>query len=391
MSMVQSRPMAAIPADLSGPLRPYLEDAADEMVREIGGLVAEYDRPPASRYAQRMRWAVRETVRVFVEGIGSPDVDWRHLTEIYTYIGAYEARKGRGLDGLQTAIRVSGQVACRRFIRDARRLGWSLQTLGQITESLFVFLERIAGAAAQGYSDAQERLATERERYRWRLRDLLIADPPASREAIAELARPANWPVPQTIAVVAFRPPPGPAGPVLPPTVLADWHGTRPYVVVPDPDGPGQDRLVTSLFVNCATAIGPTVPLTQGHLSLRWALRTLELVQHGAIAADGPVASLDHLPTLATSMCAELIELALPIRLGPLMALPDHRRIPLTRTLMAYIESRDNAVAAADRLQVHCQTVRYRMHRLESLLGDVIYDPARRAELMLLLHAAARR
>jgi len=376
---------------LSGPLRPHLEATADEMVREISGLVHEYDRPPASPYAQRMRWAIRETVRVFVDAMDNPEVDWRHLTEIYGYIGAYEARKGRTLDGLQTAIRVSGQVACRRFIRDARRLDWSLQTLGQITESLFVFLERIAGAAARGYADAHELLATERERYRWRLRDLLIADPGPAREAVVDLARPANWAVPQTIAIVAFRPPPDSGGPVLPPTVLADWHGAQPYLIVPDPDGPGRDRLIGRLLADCPRALGPTVSLTQGHVSLRWARRTLELVEHGSIADAGPVAALDHLPALAASMCEELISLALPLRLGPLMELPENRRTPLVETLLAYIESRDNAVAAADRLHVHCQTVRYRMHRLEALLGDIIYDPMRRSELLLLLHAAVRR
>jgi hypothetical protein len=373
--------------DLFVPLRPHLEAAAQEMVREIRGLVPEYDRPPASRYAKQMRWAVRETVRMFVDAMTDPDVDWSHLTGIYASIGAYEARKGRNLNGLQTAIRVSGQVACRRFIRDAQRLDWSLRTLGQITESLFVFQERIAGAAAQGYADAHERLATERERFRWRLRDLLIAEPPGSREAIVELARSADWPVPQTIAVVAVEA--RRVAPVLPPTMLADWHCSSPYVIVPGPDGHGQSRLIDSL--GYPSAVGPWVPVDMGAVSRRWARRTLMLVDQGMIAAERPVRCLDHLPDLAASRSGELLRLALPARLGPLMALPEHRRRPLIETLLAYVECRDNAVAAADRLLVHCQTVRYRMRRLETLLGDVIYDPDRRVELVILLYAATRR
>ena len=150
--------LAALPAEVASPMLPHLEAAAVEMVEEIQGLVPEYARPPESRYGRRMRWAVEETVRQFVDAIGRPGMEWEKVTGIFEEIGAYEARKGRSLDGLQTAIRVSGQVACRRFIKDARRLDWSLDTLGQITESLFVFLERIAGATGQGYARAQGEL-----------------------------------------------------------------------------------------------------------------------------------------------------------------------------------------------------------------------------------------
>lgn len=191
-------PLSQVPAEVASSMLPHLEAAAVEMVREIQGLVPEYARPPGSRYGRQMRWAVGETVRQFVDAIGRPDADWERVTGIFEGIGAHEARQGRSLDGLQTAIRVSGQVVCRRFIKDARRLGWSLDTLGRFTESLFVFLERIAGAAAQGYARAQGEIAGERERFRRRLRDLLVMNPPTSAEAIGEPARAAGWPVPRT-------------------------------------------------------------------------------------------------------------------------------------------------------------------------------------------------
>jgi hypothetical protein len=383
-------PLAHVPADLAAPLRPHLEAAAEEMVREIQALVPEYARPMESSYGRRMKWAVQETVRHFVDGMGRPDFDWSELTEIYAGIGAHEAGNGRNLDGLQTAIRVSGQVACRRFIKDARRLDWPLDLLGQITESLFVFLERLAGAAAQGYAAAQEQVVTERERSRWRLRDLLVVDPPASREAIADLARSARWQPPRTIGLVAVRPPLGHPPPVMPPSILADWHGPAPYLVVPDPDGPGQDRVVASLVRDCAAAVGPTVPLTRGALSLRWARQALALVERGVIRDKGPVRCLDHIPTLVAAMSEELIDVALGERLAPLMELPPHRREPLARTLLTYMENRDNAVAAAERLLVHEQTVRYRIRRLEEMFGDALSDPGRRIELLLLLHAWVR-
>ncbi|MFC5749600.1 PucR family transcriptional regulator [Actinomadura rugatobispora] len=382
--------LAEVPAGLAQPLRPHLDEAAAEMIREIQGLVPEYARPPDSKYGRRMRWTVEQTVGHFVDAMGRDDTDWDALTEIYVGIGAYEARGGRSLDGLQTAIRVCGQVACRRFIKDARRLGWSLTTLGQIIESLFVFLEKLAGAAARGYADAQRRLATERERHRWRLRDLLVVEPPASVEAVRELARPAGWEPPRTIALVALGPAMEDRAPVAPPSVLADWHGPAPYLIVPDPDGPGRERMIAGLVRGRPAAVGPTVPLNKGAVSLRWARRTLDLVVRGVIPEKAPVRWLDHVATLVASMSEELIDLALNVRLGPLKELPRHRREPLVRTLLAYMESRDNAVAASERLVVHEQTVRYRIRRLEQLLGDALYDPDRRIEMLLLLHAWVR-
>jgi hypothetical protein len=382
--------LAEVPAGLAQPLRDHLDAAAAEMVREIQGLVPEYARPPDSKYGRRMKWTVEQTVGHFVDAMGRDDPDWDALTEIYVGIGAYEARGGRSLDGLQTAIRVSGQVACRRFIKDARRLGWSLTTLGQIIESLFMFLEKLAGAAAQGYADAQRRLATERERHRWRLRDLLVVEPPASVEAVRELARSADWEPPRTIALVALGPAMEDRAPVAPPSVLADWHGPAPYLIVPDPDRPAQERMIAGLVRGRPAAVGPTVPLNKGAVSLRWARRTLDLVVRGVIPEKAPVRWLDHVATLVASMSEELIDLALNVRLGPLKELPRHRREPLVRTLLAYMESRDNAVAAAERLVVHEQTVRYRIRRLEQLLGDSLYDPDRRIEMLLLLHAWVR-
>ncbi|MEV4670134.1 MULTISPECIES: PucR family transcriptional regulator [Actinomadura] len=385
-------PLAALPVEVASPMLPHLEAAAVEMVEEIQGLVPEYARPPESRYGRRMRWAVEETVRQFVDAIGRPGMEWEKVTGIFEEIGAYEARKGRSLDGLQTAIRVSGQVACRRFIKDARRLDWSLDTLGQITESLFVFLERIAGAAGQGYARAQGELAGERERFRRRLRDLLVMDPPASAEAIEEVARSAGWPVPRTLAAVAVavRPDADGAVPVLPPPFLADWDAAEPYLICPDPDGPGRDRMPAALKGTLSAAIGPAVPPARAAMSLRWARRGLALVERGVLPGKEPLRCLDHLPSLVAAQSEELLDLALDGRLAPLMKLPPHRRDALSRTLLTYMECRDNAVAAAERLLVHEQTVRYRIRRLEETLGGVMLDPDRRIELLLLLHHLVR-
>ncbi|MFG2001130.1 PucR family transcriptional regulator [Spirillospora sp. NPDC048911] len=386
----ESVPLSRVSPDLAVPLRPYLETAAAEIIHEIQRQVPEYARPRESRYGQRMRWAAEQSVGAFIEAIGRADPPWESVADIFAGIGTYEARKGRSLEGLQTSIRVGGQVACRRFIKDARRLDWPLETLGQITESLFVFLEKIASAAGHGYARAEQAMATERERTRHRLRDLLIMEPHASMEAINELARGTGWEVPRSLAIVAIRRTDSRPVPVLSPQILADWHGADPYLIVPDPEGPGQERLLASLARDQMAAIGPTVAVTRAGMSLRWARHTLALVERGVFPAKEPIRCVDHIPTLAGAMCEELIDVAVRTRLAPLLELPPQRREPLARTLLVYMENRDNAVAAAEKLLVHEQTVRYRIRRLEEILGDLPFDSAHRTELMLLLHSWVR-
>lgn len=375
-------PWTAMPADLAELLRPYLDAATEHMVSAVKEHVPEFAGPPGSMADRRVQRAVGMAARQFVEVIEDPDASWDSLTEVYRAIGADEARRGRSLDRLQTAMRVSGQVACRRFTKDAYRLGWSPGTVGLLSESLFVFLERIAAAAGAGFAEARERIATEDERNRWILRDLLVGDPPPSMEAITERARAARWEVPATIAVVAVR---GQGPRVTPPAFLADWEAEPPYCLVPDPEAPAQRRQLAALG-DGPCAVGPTVPPHRGAVSLRWARTALELAERGVIRADGPILCADHVPTLAAAAAEDLIGAVLPARLRPLLRLPADRRRRLAETMLVYLET-GSASAAADLVHVHPQTVRYRLRQLEDLFGESLTEPARKLEYQLLLHA----
>lgn len=382
-------PVADLSAEISRPLRPYLEAAVEEMAREIHRSVPEFSRPLRSRHGQRMQRTINETVRSFVEAIENPGMDWRPLINRYVRIGAHEARNGRGLAGLQTAIWVAGQVASRRFVKDARRLGWSLEVLGLVNESLLVFLERISNAVAQGHAGSAEDMATDRERLRGRLRDLLVAEPAPSAEAIMAMAGSAGWTVPRTIAAIAVQPPPGSHVPVLPPTVLADWDCPQPYLVVAAPGGPGPDALADNTLDGIPAAIGPAVEPTRGAVSLRWARRALTLMDLGVIDAKRPVRVTDHVARLLTAHGAELLSLVVDERLKPLRKISsEFRRLEYARTLLVYLQCQGSAVATAERLRVHEQTVRYRLRRLEALLGGLVHDPGCRTEMLLVLTLA---
>ncbi|MEV3925121.1 helix-turn-helix domain-containing protein [Actinomadura coerulea] len=374
-----------MPAEVPGVLRQHLQAAVDEMEREIRDQVPEYAGADGGEYARKVERTVSDTVAFFVDSVDHPTADARKITELYMRLGEEEARQGRSLAALQNAMRVSSQVACRRFIKDAYRLGWSRETLGRLTDSLFLLLARAADAAAQGYAREQGQLATERERRRDRLRDLLVAEPPPGHEAVAELAVAARWELPRSIALVAL-PAGAPAGArILPPAVLADWEAPVPFLVVPDPEGPGQDRLWPALRRLGTSALGPTVPIGQGAISLRWARHALTLVERGLLPGEGPVRCADHIASLATLAADELVGATAEAVLGPLLELPPPRRQPLAETLLTYLQCGDNAVIAAERLHIHEQTVRYRLRRITELTGGRFTEPDGRLDLMLML------
>jgi hypothetical protein len=374
-----------MPAELPDVLRQHLQAAVDEMEREIRDQVPEYAGADGGEYARKVEKTVSDTVAFFVDSVDHPTADARKITELYLRLGEEEARHGRSLAALQNAMRVSSQVACRRFIKDAYRLGWSRETLGRLTDSLFMLLARAADAAAQGYAREQGQLATERERRRDRLRDLLVAEPPPGQEAIAELAVAARWELPKSIALVAL-PAGAPAGArILPPAVLADWEAPIPFLVVPDPEGPGQDRLWPALRRLGTSALGPTVPVGQGAVSLRWARHALTLAERGLLPDEEPVRCVDHIASLATLAADELVDATAEAALGPLLELPPGRRQPLAETLLTYLQCGDNAVIAAERLHIHEQTVRYRLRRITELTGGRFTEPDGRLDLMLML------
>ena len=128
------------------------------------------------------------------------------LTE-FRGIGAAEAREGRSLEPLQAALRLGARVGWRRLCVIAAEQGLDALAFGRAGEAIFVYLDELADASAQGYLEARAEFAGERERRRRRLLDLILADPPAPAEAVAEAARAAGWPLPAQVALVALGEP----------------------------------------------------------------------------------------------------------------------------------------------------------------------------------------
>ncbi|MFF4255675.1 PucR family transcriptional regulator [Streptomyces sp. NPDC001663] len=381
-------PFNALPTGLHHHLRPFFADITEEVVRAIRTEIPEYARPADDTYMQGVHRGVDHALQGFLERMAKPDTDWEPVKATYQRIGRGEAEEGRSLDSFQSALRLGARVTWRRVnaLVDADLLPRNV--LAAFGEALFLHLDEMAAATTAGYTEARLHAAGELQQRRTRLIDLLTADPPASAEAIAELAHSARWPVPRALAVVAVdHCPQAGAQPIVAPEFLARFDVQPAVLVVPDPEGPGRARAVAGALHGLRAAMGPTVALQEGARSLRWASEALDLVRRGVLADTEMVRCQEHLATLLLLRDDALVDAMAAHRLGPLQQVRPPQRERLAETLLSWLQCGRNASEVAVRLAVHAQTVRYRMRQLDDLFGAQLHDPAAQFEMQLALRA----
>lgn len=396
MTEMADQPWRQIGAEEAQWMRPHLALIFGEMADGIREHVPEYNRPGDANYDRTVQLAVEHSVEHFVRIIADPGASWSAVQQVFFDVGYGEAVEGRSLDHLQNAMRFGSRIAWRYLAAEAERLGKAPALISLLAEAIFAYLDELASAAAQGYARAKEKAAGEREHRRGRLLSLLLSDPPAAPEIVKEQAALAGWPIPQRLAVVLLNPrrgrlSDGPAG--LPPDLLSGIDRGRACLVVPDPDGPGQaDRLALTL-AGWTGAVGPSVPADQAVVSLTWARHTMELVEEGLVAprGNGRAGALaraeEHLPVLLLKQGSTLTETVAARRLAPLAKVETGYGVRLAVTLLECMENGFNATAAAAKLCVHPQTVRYRLGQLHRMFDIDLEDPDVRLEFMLLLNS----
>jgi DNA-binding PucR family transcriptional regulator len=197
----------------------------------------------------------------------------------------------------------------------------------------------------------------------------------------------AEWTLPRTTAAIACpeealerlarRLPTG--------TIAAQVDGMG-CAVVSDPDGPGRPAELDRALAESGAAVGPTFPLTELAASWSLARATLLAAEAGALAG-GPLRADDLLVDLLIFGGRPLVDRLAARRLSALDDLTPSARRRMAETAYAYVRERGNAAAMARALDLHPQTVRYRLARLRELLGEQLDDPDARLELELALRA----
>ena len=409
---------------------------ADAITATILREVPEYAQPGDDDVARTVRRVAHEAVAGLRARVGDiaalaavgpvPAADGEAAAAMFRDLGRLLAMEGRSLGALQAALRVGARVTWQRLHEQARQGQGDSAAFARIGETVFWYMDELAAASSAGYAEARAELAGETGQLRRRLLDLLTASsaaPPAA--AIASLAQAAGWPLPRRVAAVALTPVAARTPGLLPSDVLADLTRRDPCLLIPDPYGPGRRRqLAATLHAWLAAggraaagpvladtvpagqppagplaAVGPAVPLSAASGSLRWAGQALALARRGLVraAADTPgtapgaagpaglVWCEDHLPTLVLLADADLAATLSREALAPLRPLSPAQADRLARTLLAWLESAGDANAAARRLQVHPQTIRYRLRQVTELFGAALTDPDDRFQLLLAL------
>jgi DNA-binding PucR family transcriptional regulator len=108
-------------------------------------------------------------------------------------------------------------------------------------------------------------------------------------------------------------------------------------------------------------------------------------LKQSRVLLDDPLFVDEHLDAILVHRDEVLLAALRQRYLGPLTQLPGGTRDRLSETLKSWLMNMGNRQAVASELQVHPQTVRYRLARLRELFGSALDDPTTRAALLLAL------
>ncbi|RZQ64726.1 helix-turn-helix domain-containing protein [Amycolatopsis suaedae] len=389
--MTVERAEVSLPPRLADIFRPELPSLAEDIVGEVRSQIPEYARPLDGPYGRSIRAGVEHAITMFVEQIADPGAPKQNSLEVHRKLGQNEMREGRSLDTLQAAYRVGARVAWRRIMRIGRRSGLSSAVMSQLADAMFAFIDELASIALDGYLEAKASSAGALETWRRRLLQLLLERPLVPREAIAELAQLTGWAVPEEATPIALRPTPVSGHvrrhPSLDADILAELDTHEPVLLVPGELTEERLANVQRALPGCRMSVGPTVRLEFVADSLRWARRALALVDDGVLPPGRTTFSSEHLATLLLHSDEQLVTHLRRTVLAPLEGMTDKQKERLTETLRAWLDTQGSVLGIAERLNVHPQTVRYRMRQLHATFGEQLADPATRFAMELVLRA----
>lgn len=369
-------------------MRPELPSLTAEIVAEVCAAVPGYAQLLDGPYSGLIRQCVHRNIAMFVARIADPGATSPERDELCHAVGRLEALNGHSMDRLQTAYRIGVQVAWRRWVRVAKRHSIPTQVVSGVADALFSYVDEMTSLSRVGHADGRARSGRLVEEQRARLLSRLLSDEPPSGTALGELATRAGWPLPEEATPVAIE---AAGRPALDPKtldgdVLAGLDVPGPRLLIPGPMTPERDAMLVRFLGQARAAIGVTVPLNEVRQSLRWARRTLATT-HTAGADSRPARSEDHLLSLWLTADPDLVRRIADRQLAPLTGFTDGRRARLTDTLLAWFSTRGNVEQMAKQLEVHPQTVRYRMRALDKVLGPRLDDPEWRLATELVLRS----
>ena len=413
---------ATLPPQAADALRRTLPELADDIVGAIAREVPDYARPMEGRFGETVRFGTQIALNRFVDILLGEAREAATARHTYQRLGAGEYRQGRSLDALLAAYRVGARLAWRRFVDVGTQSGFPADALYDLGEAMFAYIDEISAESAAGFAEAQSEAAGETQRRRRRLLRLLVQEPAADAEAVRTAATAAGWALPRVLAAVVAAEADQPEGLAaahgaegpseelldgisarlarrLGPGAVGAAVGGLAVVMMPDPEGPGRRKALEAALGGELATLGPAVAWPEAASSLRRAEAAFRLATQGHLDVQGSTSSSEqvrgrlivadeHLPALLLAAAPGIASDLARTRLAPLEGLAEGPRERLVITLRAYLDRPGQVQAIAAAIDVHPQTVRYRLKQLRELFGDRLEDPDARFELSLALRAA---
>jgi hypothetical protein len=379
------RPWQALDPAVRAALAPVIGDVAEEITAAIAGSIEEYRVPMRGAFGRGVRIAIDGALHQFLDQIGQPAAGVRPGREVYLALGRGEYRAGRPLDSLQAAYRLGARIAWRRISQLARDAGLDAATLSLLAESIFAYIDEVSAESVEGYASEQAASAGERQRSRQGLVRRVVIEGLDGEEA-ASAAAAADWQLPRLLAALAVdhRDAERMAGLAGEGSIGARVDELV-CVLVSDPDAPGRRERLQRSFAGRLAALGPTVSVEQAALSWTRAARCVHLARDGVLPADRLVFAQEELGPLALHADDAIVDELAAQALEPLRGLTPASRERLEATLLAWLRWQGHVPAVAAELQIHPQTVRYRLGRLRECFGEVLDEPDARFEMELAL------
>jgi hypothetical protein len=372
---------------LAPAIEAVLPDLAEEILATIAREVPEYARPLEGSFGRGIRVGVDEALRQFAALVREPGADRAASRDVYVGLGRGELRQGRSLDSLQAAYRIGARVAWRRTSESAARAGPPPERVFELADAIFAYIEELSAESVEGYAAEQSRREGERELRRSQLLTAIVAGRPPAE--VDRLAAEAAWSPPATLAAAACEPDAtGAIARRLGPETLTATIGDLGCLLIADPDGPGRDDALRHGAGAGALTVGPAGPVADAAASWSEAADAHAARARGALAPEGLLRSDEHLADLILATSSGLLARLATRTLAPLDAETDASRTRLSATLAVWLAEMGAVSPTAAALDVHPQTVRYRVARLRELFGTSLDDPEARFELQLALRAS---
>src|SRR5436190_4765232 len=205
MSTLKHEPWRELPPSVAALIGPELPSLGDEILAVIAEEVPEYARPLEGNFGRGLRLGVEEALRQFARLVADPDSGRAQSREVYRGLGRGEMREGRGIDALQAAYRVGARVAWRRLSSVGIRAGLEPEVLCSLADAIFAYIDELSADSVEGFAQAQEVAAGERERRRRRVLTTLLAER-FDRDELRQAALAATWEPPPRMALLACEP-----------------------------------------------------------------------------------------------------------------------------------------------------------------------------------------